>query len=302
VIGAEPGTRVVLTGDTGNQIGGGVTLSGGVLDLNGHSETLGVLTNTLVGGSVTNSGAQAVTLTVGAGNVSSAFTGTISDGPAPLALTKIGTGEFTLPIASIAYSGGMQVEAGTLRISKPVPLKNGLSYWLDASEPGNITLSNGFVAAWNDASGAGVHFTQSNPANRPKWMENAINGKPAVLFGDGAVRTRLEAAKTAQARTVFIVNHMTGYVNLGGLWGTFHSKLDDAEFATRAPYRNGAGPDLLLFKGVDGIKWREGFSVRQPPMLSSRLSHQTMNPARPRRLLVRSNTPLFRRIRRCSVG
>ena len=69
VIGAEPGTRVVLTGDTGNQIGGGVTLSGGVLDLNGHSETLGVLTNTLAGGSVTNSGEQAVTLTVGAGNV-----------------------------------------------------------------------------------------------------------------------------------------------------------------------------------------------------------------------------------------
>ena len=269
VIGAEPGTRVVLTGDTGNQIGGGVTLSGGVLDLNGHSETLGVLTNTLVGGSVTNSGAQAVTLTVGAGNVSSAFTGTISDGPAPLALTKIGTGEFTLPIASIAYSGGMQVEAGTLRISKPVPLKNGLSYWLDASEPGNITLSNGFVAAWNDASGAGVHFTQSNPANRPKWMENAINGKPAVLFGDGAVRTRLEAAKTAQARTVFIVNHMTGYVNLGGLWGESFQDKNGLRLNSATTWRhtgNGADQNDFSFKGEMAINGVTGFSFASQPL------------------------------------
>jgi len=224
VIGVEPDTRVVLAGDNGNQIGGDVALSGGVLDLNGRSETLGALTNTLAGGSVTNSGAQAATLTVGAGNVSSAFTGTISDGPAPIALAKIGTGDFSLPIASIAYSGGMQVEDGTLRISKPEPLKSGLSYWLDASEPSTFTLSNGFVTAWRDASGAGVHFTQANPAHRPKWMENAINGKPAVLFGDDEVRTRLEADKKAQARTVFIVNHVTRYVGLGGLWG--ESRMD----------------------------------------------------------------------------
>jgi len=219
VIGVEPDTRVVLAGDNGNQIDGGVALSGGVLDLNGRSETLGALTNTLAGGSVMNSGAQAATLTVGASNASSVFTGMISDGLAPLALAKIGTGEFSLPIASIAYSGGMQVEGGTLRISKPEPLKSGLSYWLDASEPSTFTLSNGFVTAWRDASGAGVHFTQANPARRPKWVENAINGKPAVLFGDGEVRTRLEADKKAQARTVFIVNHMTRYVGLGGLWG-----------------------------------------------------------------------------------
>ncbi len=224
VIGVEPDTCVMLTGDNGNQIGGDVALSGGVLDLHGRSETLGVLTTTLAGGSVTNSGAQAVTLTVGAGNVSSAFTGTISDGPAPLALAKIGTGDFSLPIASIAYSGGMQVEGGTLRISKPEPLKSGLSYWLDASEPSTFTLSNGFVTAWRDVSGAGVHFTQANPAHRPKWVENAINGKPAVLFGDDGVRTRLEADKKAQARTVFIVNHVTRYVGLGGLWG--ESRMD----------------------------------------------------------------------------
>jgi len=269
VIGAEPGTRVVLTGDTGNQIGGGVTLSGGVLDLNGRSETLGVLTNTLAGGSVTNSGEQAVTLTVGAGNVSSAFTGTISDGPATLALTKIGTGDFTFPIASIAYSGGMQVEAGTLRISKPVPLKDGLSYWLDASEPSAFALSNGFVAAWNDASGAGVHFTQSNPANRPKWMENAINGKPAVLFGDGAVRTRLEASKTAQARTVFIVNRMTSYVSLGGLWGESFQDKNGVRLNSSTTWRhtgNSADQNDFSFNGEMAINGVAGYSFASQPL------------------------------------
>ena len=269
LIGVEPGTRVMLTGDNGNQIGGGVTLSGGVLDLNGRSETLGVLTNTLAGGSVTNSGAQAATLTVGAGDVTSAFTGLLSDGPAPLALTKIGAGAFTLPIASIAYSGGMQVEGGTLRISKPVPLKEGLSYWLDATEPGTLTLSNGFVTAWNDASGAGVNFTQATPTNRPKWLENAINGKPAVLFGDGAIRTRLEASKTAQSRTVFIVNRMTTYVGLGGLWGESLQDRNGLRLHTSTTWRhtgNGADGNDFSFNGEMSINGVPGFSFASQPL------------------------------------
>ena len=269
VIGVEPDTCVMLTGDNGNQIGGDVALSGGVLDLNGRSETLGVLTNTLAGGSVMNSGAQAATLTVGAGNVSSAFTGTISDGPAPLALAKIGTGDFSLPIASIAYSGGMQVEGGTLRISKPEPLKSGLSYWLDASEPSTFTLSNGFVTAWRDVSGAGVHFTQANPAHRPKWVENAINGKPAVLFGDGAVRTRLEASKTAQARTVFIVNRMTSYVSLGGLWGESFQDKNGVRLNSSTTWRhtgNSADQNDFSFNGEMAINGVAGYSFASQPL------------------------------------
>jgi len=161
------------------------------------------------------------------------------------------------------------VEAGTLRISKPVPLKDGLSYWLDASEPSAFALSNGFVAAWNDASGAGVHFTQSNPANRPKWVENAINGKPAVLFGDGAVRTRLEASKTAQARTVFIVNRMTSYVSLGGLWGESFQDKNGVRLNSSTTWRhtgNSADQNDFSFNGEMAINGVAGYSFASQPL------------------------------------
>ena len=116
LLGIQTGSVVRLTGSNGNQIGGGVTLDGGALDMNGISETIGVLTNTAAGGTVTNSGAQVATLTVGEGGVSSAFSGRLSDGTSALRLSKIGTGTLTLAAESIAYAGGTRVEGGTLRI------------------------------------------------------------------------------------------------------------------------------------------------------------------------------------------
>jgi hypothetical protein len=74
LLGVATNLTVRLTGSNGNQIGGNVALDGGILDLNGHSETIGTLTNTLAGGVVTNGGATAVTLTVGEGDGSSGST------------------------------------------------------------------------------------------------------------------------------------------------------------------------------------------------------------------------------------
>ncbi len=118
LLGIQTGSVVRLTGSNGNQIGGGVTLDGGTLDLNGISETIGVLTNTLAGGFVTNGGAQAATLTVGEGGASSPFSGRISDGASALTLAKIGSGTLTLASEALAYTGGTRVESGTLRIQR----------------------------------------------------------------------------------------------------------------------------------------------------------------------------------------
>ncbi len=60
-----------------------VTLTGGTLDLNGASESVGRLEDSAVlASTVTNSGATPATLTVGEGNVSSRFIGTLADGAA----------------------------------------------------------------------------------------------------------------------------------------------------------------------------------------------------------------------------
>ena len=119
LMGIQSNTVVRLTGSNGNQIGGDVALDGGVLDLNGHSETIGVLTNTLsVGSTVTNGGAQAATLTVGSGGGSSQFSGRIADGAQPLTLTKTGAGTLALAAEAIGYTGGTRVDGGTLRIQR----------------------------------------------------------------------------------------------------------------------------------------------------------------------------------------
>ncbi len=219
LLGIQTNTLVRLTGSNGNQIGGGVTLDGGTLDLNGISETIGVLNNTALGGFVTNGGTQVATLTVGEGGVSSSFYGRLTDGASALKLGKTGSGTLTLPLTSLAYTGGTRVDGGTLRFTLAPPTA-GLSYRLDASDLSKVTLSGSNVTAWADSTTGGVSFTQGTAALQPVLVTNAINGLPAVRFGSGA-RKRLVANKSVTARTVFIVSRTTGLPSAGlsGIWG-----------------------------------------------------------------------------------
>jgi autotransporter-associated beta strand protein len=219
LLGVGTNLTVRLTGSNGNQIGGGVTLDGGILDLNGRNETIGVLTNTLAGGVVTNGGVAAATLTVGEGGGSSAFSGTLTDGAAgTLALAKIGSGALTIPTDSMRYSGGTAVEGGTLRLTLGVPVTAGLVYRLDASDASKIMLDGGKVTNWVDSTAAGYQFAQPAAAQQPEYVVNAINGLSAVRFGVSG-STRLVANKSATARTVFIVSKMLTYQSLAGVWG-----------------------------------------------------------------------------------
>jgi autotransporter-associated beta strand protein len=88
-----------------------LTVNGGTLDLDGHAQTLAALTGSsgLVQG---GSGAISV-LTIGNGNASSSFGGTLTG---KLALVKTGTGTLTLtgPVETTAF---ITVEQGTLDLS-----------------------------------------------------------------------------------------------------------------------------------------------------------------------------------------
>ncbi len=90
--------------------------SGAVLDLNGVDNTVGSLSGS---GLVTNTGgfgtSANATLSVGANNTSTAFSGTLQDGGAALALDKIGTATLTLT-GNNTYTGGTTISAGTLQI------------------------------------------------------------------------------------------------------------------------------------------------------------------------------------------
>ena len=109
------GARAKLAGTGGNQIGGNAILTGGTLDLNGISETVGRLDSAVISSTVTNGGASAAVLTVGEGGAGGTFFGSLADG-AMLGLTKIGTNVFTLAGAagSQKATGSMRAEGGTL--------------------------------------------------------------------------------------------------------------------------------------------------------------------------------------------
>src|SRR5208282_5094052 len=83
--------------------------SGATLDLHGYSIGVGGLSGA---GVIDNlSGTGSCTLTVGNGNASGVFSGTIQDTPSALALAKTGSGALTLGGAD-AYTGGTILSAG----------------------------------------------------------------------------------------------------------------------------------------------------------------------------------------------
>ncbi len=201
----------------GNAAFGGSALSlSGTLDLGGQSLSVGRLGGA---GAVSNSVGGSVTVTVGSGNANSLYWGTIRDGAGTTALSKTGSGTLTLSGLN-TYSGATVINAGTVKLQgvQTAAPTNGLSYRLDASDAARLTLNGSNVAVWADSTATGANFTQSLAHLQPVYVTNAINGLAAVRF-NGLMTNRMVAAKSVQAQTVFIVNKMTGYMGLSGLWG-----------------------------------------------------------------------------------
>ena len=84
-----------------------------LLDLKGVDHSIGSL---VWGGTVTNSGANAATLTAGSDNTSTTFIGVIQDGTSTTTLAKAGTGTLTLTGMS-TYTGGTMLYSGTLDVA-----------------------------------------------------------------------------------------------------------------------------------------------------------------------------------------
>jgi autotransporter-associated beta strand protein len=85
----------------------------GTFNMNSFSETVGSLAGE---GIVTNRHSTGVTLTIGANNTNTSFTGTILQTSGSMSLTKTGTGTQTLGGAN-NYSGATLVNAGILSVS-----------------------------------------------------------------------------------------------------------------------------------------------------------------------------------------
>ena len=186
----------------------------GTLDLSGQSKAFGALSGSGAGRVVNPSGPSAV-LTVGSANTSSEFFGLLSD---DLALVKTGTGTQTLS-GTNSYRGATTVLGGVLKLGNGPPVTSGLSYRLDAMQTSSLSLSGSNVAAWADASGNGVIFSQGDAGQQPEYeLASAINGLPAIRFSDFA-RNRLVANQVKTVQSVFIACRMTSAVGAAGIWG-----------------------------------------------------------------------------------
>jgi autotransporter-associated beta strand protein len=99
---------------------GSLLMNGGTLDLNGTNQAVGALNGS--GGTILNEapsgGGGPKTLTIGTGNASGSFSGTITDhdglGSGFVQLIKTGTGTETMTSTTSNYTGGTTINGGTI--------------------------------------------------------------------------------------------------------------------------------------------------------------------------------------------
>lgn len=103
---------------------GDLTINGGILDLNGTNQTVGVLGGTSAG-TVKNTSATGSTFTIGNGNGTGSFAGSITN-IGSISVTKTGTGTQTLTNNN-SYTGATNVNAGTLKLANTTVALSGTS-------------------------------------------------------------------------------------------------------------------------------------------------------------------------------
>lgn len=132
---------------------GSVSVTGGTLDLNSHSETINGLSGS---GTITSSTAGASTLAIGGNNATSSFDGVIQNGAGTVALTKTGTGTLTLAGVN-TYTGATLVSAGTLNVTGSIESGSAVTVSAtlsgDGTVAGTVNVSNGTIIPGNGGTG-----------------------------------------------------------------------------------------------------------------------------------------------------
>lgn len=91
-------------------------------------------------------------------------------------------------------------------INDPTDLP-GLVQWLDADQETGLSDGDN-VSSWTDQSGNGNHATQATAANQPKWYDEWIVGKAALVFeGDDWLQVP-DALLDIDGATQFVVARM----------------------------------------------------------------------------------------------
>ncbi len=207
--------------------------SGATADLAGNAIGVGSLAGA---GTVTNSGAAA-TLTAGADNTSTTFSGVLQNGPGTLGLTKTGTGTLTLTGLN-PFSGDTTVSAGALAIGNNDSL----------GAAGNTV---------NVATGAALSI---NMTSAPSYNSH-------VWSGGGSIVTN----NTNGADVGSIIGNGAGFTGTITTTGTKAAFLD-ADFSNAAVVNNATLQigisGVVKFGALSGLQGiRTGYSANAPATL-----------------------------------
>ena len=168
-----------------------MTLSAGTLDLDGYSPTIGALSGA-AGTNITTSVAGTAALTTNFSTGSSTFAGVIANGTGTVSLTKSGAGELVLSGAN-TYTGGTDVEAGTLQLGNASALGTGGLI----ADGGTLDL-NGYSITVNSLSGSGGTITDNSTSagdTTTLTVDQASNQTFAGTIADGQNGTLLSLVK-----------------------------------------------------------------------------------------------------------
>jgi autotransporter-associated beta strand protein len=201
VIGCEPGCGVVLEADGALPSYGQISLSGGTLDMNGHSVAVDRFKEDKPGSLVTNTSSAPARLTV-TGAYDAFHTATFADGEGPfvLAFTGAGTNEFSN--ATLANSG-LVVSNGVAKFTGSTAVKAALLRFLPIkARPG--------VAGPPDHAGTGFQMSEFRllkdgapvawPEGTVSWArypENQAGNESAPKLIDGSTSTKWYSGNTS---------------------------------------------------------------------------------------------------------
>jgi autotransporter-associated beta strand protein len=171
-----------------------LTMTGGVVSLNGNAISVGTLSGNA--GTIANNGSGVATLTVGNGNASGTFGGVLADsnyGGGQLALVKTGSGTLELSgtqtnSGSITVLGGTLVDAGNNTSSGTLTFSAGTTWQLQANANNTTSGISDAAGSTSFSGNSGLVFPGAGSFNIQLRGDNSVAfSNTATANGNGNI-------------------------------------------------------------------------------------------------------------------
>ena len=224
------GATVILGNATALGSANNSLSNNGILNLNGNNQTVNDLSGS---GSITNTSATALTLTVGNANTAGTYSGQIGNGAnGAISLTKSGTGTLTLS-GSNSYTGLTTLKNGTLVLAANGALgTNGLSATpgtggsvftvinnagVTNSQTGNFTMGSSGGGSYSGTfNNAGTYSNSSTNSFGSGVTGGAIAAWTFINSGTANINSLQFVGASGPANSFYVTN--SGSLNVGALY------------------------------------------------------------------------------------